>query len=132
MRRHQIDAAQFLITRLLGDSLNLCESKRAVDLDNFDRSLITGAILADEMGTGKVSIIKSFFCWLNFLIHCITDLDWNCCLGSYLQISALQRDSRVSGIVGSQLGGGVSEMASRLLRAFPPLYPRRAVGGWRQ
>jgi hypothetical protein len=49
MHPHQIEAAEFLIDRLMGYSI-----KDNSLIVNFDNNLMTGAILADDVGTGKV------------------------------------------------------------------------------
>jgi hypothetical protein len=70
MRPHQSEAAKFLIDRLLGRTNGNNGNK---DSDNNDNgySLISGAILADEMGTGTNSIIYiySICIYINKIIY---------------------------------------------------------------
>ena len=55
MRPHQIEGATFLLSRLLGGCNDQNANCDLIDKDimSVDLSLVTGAILADEMGTGK-------------------------------------------------------------------------------
>ena len=46
MKLHQVEASKFLLNRLMGYT--------RIESATIDPSLITGAILADDMGTGKV------------------------------------------------------------------------------
>ena len=46
MKVHQVEASKFLLNRLMGYT--------RIESATIDPSLITGAILADDMGTGKV------------------------------------------------------------------------------
>ena len=55
MRPHQIEGATFLLSRLLGGCNDRNANCDLIDKDiiSVDLPLVTGAILADEMGTGK-------------------------------------------------------------------------------
>lgn len=64
MRPHQIEACDFLIDRLLGRNIVNNNNNN----DNIDLSLISGAILADEMGTGIIIIIFILIILIIFLL----------------------------------------------------------------
>lgn len=65
---HQRQAVDFLLHHLLPDHLPTSTSNHG---DMKQRLLQTGAILADDMGTGKVSFSLLL---TNHLIYCFTDL----------------------------------------------------------
>ncbi len=53
MKVHQIEAAKFILNRLLDDPAGAAKDNRAVSCSHIP---LTGAVLADDMGTGKTLV----------------------------------------------------------------------------
>ena len=80
MKLHQVEASKFLLNRLMGYT--------RIESASIDPSLITGAVLADDMGTGKVIHRPLYLPYAPCLKHvyhyCVIDADSTGCDMEYM------------------------------------------------
>lgn len=64
LHQHQKDGVKFLMKRLLSDRFPVNDEYRTITVER--KILETGAILADEMGTGKVRYLFDLLDFIHF------------------------------------------------------------------